>query len=70
MPAGMVPPAPTAEAPQPAPAAAPEPTAEPAASPAAEPESDAGAERQAIAVSGAYPYAYQVKSYIAAHLVP
>jgi cell division septation protein DedD len=63
MPAGMVPPAPPAEAPQPAPAVAPEPTTEPAASPAAEPESDAGPERQAIAVSGAYPYAYQVKSY-------
>ena len=59
MPDGMVPPAPPAETPQPAPA----PTTEPAASPAAEPESDAGEERQAIAVSAAYPYAYQVKSY-------
>lgn len=63
MPAGMVPPAPPVEAPQPAPAVAPEPTAEPAASPAAEPASEIDGEPQAIAVSSAYPYAYQVKSY-------
>ncbi|MCB2169024.1 MAG: tetratricopeptide repeat protein [Deltaproteobacteria bacterium] len=63
MPAGMVPPAPPAETPQPAPAAAPEPISEPPALPAAEPESEADGERQAIAVSGTYPYAYQVKSY-------
>jgi cell division septation protein DedD len=63
MPADMVPPAPPAEAPQPAPASAPEAITEPAASPAAEPESEADGEHQAITVSNAYPYAYQVKSY-------
>lgn len=63
MPADMVPPAPPAETPQPAPASAPEAITEPAASPAAEPESEADGEPQAITVSNAYPYAYQVKSY-------
>jgi tetratricopeptide (TPR) repeat protein/cell division septation protein DedD len=62
MPAGMVPPAPPAETPQPA-AAVPEPIAEPAATPTAEPGPEADGGRQAIPVSGAYPYAYQVKSY-------
>jgi tetratricopeptide (TPR) repeat protein/cell division septation protein DedD len=59
MPTGVGLPATPAKVPQPAPA----PITEPAATPAAEPEAEADEKRQAIAVSGTYPYAYQIKSY-------
>ena len=67
MPAGIVSPAALPATPQPQPepepAPVPEPAAQPEEMPAAEPVSDAASDRQAIAVSGKYPYAFQVKSY-------
>jgi cell division septation protein DedD len=61
MPAGIDSPATLPATPQPQPE--PEPAAKPVTTPAAEPVSDAASDKQAIAVSGKYPYAYQVKSY-------
>jgi tetratricopeptide (TPR) repeat protein/cell division septation protein DedD len=66
IPAGIVPPAadaPAARSPEAQPVPAEKPVATPAVTPATEPASEPGADQQAIAVSGKYPYAYQVKSY-------
>jgi cell division septation protein DedD len=63
IPAGIVPPAGAPAAPSPEPAPVEKPAAKPVDMPAPEPASDTGADRQAIEVSGKYPYAYQVKSY-------
>lgn len=67
MPAGIVSPpaAPATPQPQPVtePSPAPEPAAQPVEMPAAKPAADTTSDRQAIVVSGKYPYAYQVKSY-------
>ena len=60
----LVPATGTPAVPQPEPAPIQNPAAPPVEIPAsAAPAADAGSDRQAIAVSGNYPYAYQVKSY-------
>jgi tetratricopeptide (TPR) repeat protein/cell division septation protein DedD len=61
IPAGIVPPTGTLATPPPKPE--PTPVEKPAKMPAMAPASDASADRQVIAVSSKYPYAYQVKSY-------